>query len=121
MKLICECGNEMEFIEKPLGEDEIDEDDGDLGIYTDTDLKKFDTWAEHGIKQDFSYLIDGKQAPLIRKYFIDDDDYYWDKYSRLYLDDILDRIDGGNIDKGDIEGLKQELRDLNFGSMEYDW
>ena len=81
----------------------------------------FDTWAEHGIKQDYSCLIDSKQAPLLRKYFIDDDDYYWDKYTRLYLDDVLDRIDGGNIAEDDIEDLKQELRDLNFGSMEYDW
>lgn len=81
----------------------------------------FDTWAEYGIKKDYGCLIDKKQAPLFRKYFIDDDDYYWEKYSTLYIDDVLDIIDSGNIDEDDIEELKQELRDLNFGSMEYDW
>lgn len=100
---------------------EYEEKAKELRIKLIEEYNDFDTWAEYGIKQDYSYLIDKNQSPLLRKYFVDDDDYYWDKYQTLYLDDILDRIDSGDIDKEDIEGLKQELRNLNFGSMEYDW
>lgn len=63
-----------------------------------------------------------KQAPLFRKYFIDND-IYCERYSTLHLRDVLDRIDDKAIDipKEDIEDLKQELMDLNFNSMVYDW
>ncbi|MCM3387264.1 hypothetical protein M3649_03845 [Ureibacillus chungkukjangi] len=39
MKLVCDCGNEMEFI--------LDGDKDERGEYAQKDLNKFDFWAEH--------------------------------------------------------------------------
>lgn len=49
MKLICECGNEVEFKEELLEDEETEEDEeeSDYGTYTTIGWDKFDHWAEH--------------------------------------------------------------------------
>jgi hypothetical protein len=42
VKIVCDCGNEMEFV--PDNE-EFEEDEN--GTYVNKDYKKFDFWAEH--------------------------------------------------------------------------
>jgi hypothetical protein len=41
MKIVCNCGNEMEFV--PYEDSEEDE----RGVLVKKDIKKFDFWAEH--------------------------------------------------------------------------
>lgn len=41
MKLICDCGNEMEF------EESMDRVDDEYGLYVKTDYDKFDKFAIH--------------------------------------------------------------------------
>lgn len=41
MKLVCDCGNEMEFV--PYEDSEEDE----RGLLVKKDVKKFEFWAEH--------------------------------------------------------------------------
>jgi hypothetical protein len=42
MKLVCDCGNEMEFII----DEEVEHDD-EKGEFVRKDYSKFDFWAEH--------------------------------------------------------------------------
>lgn len=48
MKLVCECGNEMEFntVNKETGEEHHSDD---RGQFSTTDFEKFSHWAEHDI------------------------------------------------------------------------
>lgn len=48
MKLICECGNEMEFNTVNLETGEKNPID-DRGQFATTDFSKFSYWAEHDI------------------------------------------------------------------------
>ena len=53
MKLVCECGNEMEFVVDEKKDANSPENLMENEYFADTDLKKFDIWAEHdeaGIK-----------------------------------------------------------------------
>lgn len=43
MKIICDCGNEMDFIE----DKEVMEDDS--GKYVTTDFDRFRFWSEHDV------------------------------------------------------------------------
>jgi len=43
VKLVCDCGNEMEFVV----DDPHEEIDEDIGYFVKKDIKKFDFWSEH--------------------------------------------------------------------------
>jgi hypothetical protein len=47
MKLVCDCGNEMEFITIDPDTGKEYEEDYDYGVYATKDSNKFETWAAH--------------------------------------------------------------------------
>jgi hypothetical protein len=86
----------------------------------------FDNWLKYAEKEDYSFLISEKKAPIFYKYFIDIRGF--DRYSTVNIEDVLDWLDDCEeelIEKSDdeniIDKIQQELIDLNFGSMEFDW
>lgn len=105
------CGGDINKL------DEFITNESNKEIKTLADLEKCNTL------KNYSSVIDSKEYPITYKYLID---YVrWSKHDTVYLDTIIANIqdnwlweDGGYIDK---DRLVQELIDLKFGSMCYDW
>ena len=86
----------------------------------------FDNWLVYAEKEDYRFIISKKDAPIFYKYYIDDDCF--ERYQTVNIEDVSDWLEDCEeelIEKSDdeniIDKIKQELMDLNFGSMEFDW
>lgn len=85
------------------------------------EIKTLDELERYPMKLHYSSLIQKKDAPILRKIFVDE--YYWDKHEILTLDRIIDDMYECPERYEDVnkDGFIKELIDLKFGSMEYDW
>nr|DAH73335.1 MAG TPA: hypothetical protein [Caudoviricetes sp.] len=81
----------------------------------------FELWKKYADKSHYSFILSKDEAPLIRG--IMDENDYWERRETIDLSYFLDIIEEENIDDSelDIEALKKELMDLNYGSMVMDW
>lgn len=83
--------------------------------------ERFDIWLKYSNKTTHLDMLDRYEYPIIRDMYINR--RVWDRYQVLDLDDILDELRDGCIDRDyeDVDGLLEELIHSNFGSMMYDW
>ena len=87
----------------------------------------FDEWYNHGIKQDYSWIIDEKFV-MARKVIENRD---MQRHEVISLEGFADYLNIEEDNKNwkymaltsyeECEQLKVELREMNFGSMEMDW
>ena len=114
-ELVKACGGKPEKVEGYLEELENNKP------------KTINELKDYPFKEHYSSLIKEEKAPMFRKYIIS---LEWDRHETITLDYVLDMIEDYINDEDckndkvimkEIEQLKQELIDLCFGSMEYDW
>ena len=86
----------------------------------------FSNWIKYADKQHYSCIIDKKDAPIFYKYYIEAVDF--ERYSTDTLDSVIEWLDDceeelieESGDENIIDKIQQELINLNFGSMEFDW
>ena len=86
----------------------------------------FDNWLVYAEKKDYRFITDKEEAPIFYEHYIDARN--WERYSTVDLDNILEWLDDceeelieESDDENIIDKIQQELMDLNFGSMEFDW
>lgn len=74
----------------------------------------FDLWLEYANKEHHIFLLGEDEAPLIRE-------MVWDcnRYETITVYDVLDWAE--DWENEDLESLKKELMNNNFGSMVADW
>lgn len=87
---------------------------------TNIDSLDFETWVNTGDKVDYYHLISRDVAPLL----IDLVEEWFEESQIIELSAILEFIEDmgyKDLDSDYLFELKQELIDLNFGSMIYIW
>lgn len=111
-ELVSFCGGDVGLIDKWIE------------LEKNKEITSIEELENHPLKVDYDDLLSQNEAPLIRKYFIDSDDFEWEKNETLTLDTIISELKNPffvSIEKDDVLALKEELIRLRFGSMLYWW
>lgn len=81
----------------------------------------FNTWLQYGEKQDYDWVLD--RSTLTRQFMMKH--MYMERYETVTLNDVLERLEElyetKCITKREVDEIKEDLMDLEFGSMVYDW